>query len=210
MNIILLGPPGSGKGTQAELLSKKLNLYLFQTGDLARKLAKSDKRIKDLIDSGKLIPQEEMTMYVIEELSKNKADMKNILFDGFPRFISQYNALAEYLKSKGDDIDAVINLKLEKDIAVKRVSSRRICDKCGEVYNLITNTPPSENTCKCGGKLIQRADDNPESVAVRFDFYENNTKKLTDYLREKNMLTDIDANRAINVIQEEILQQLIN
>ena len=101
MNIILLGAPGSGKGTQASMLSNKLGLYYFQTGKLSRDLAKKDKRLREIINSGKLIPEQEMTMYVIDNLSKNRSKMNNILFEGFPRFISQYKALAEFLRSKG-------------------------------------------------------------------------------------------------------------
>jgi adenylate kinase len=209
MNIIILGAPGSGKGTQAKMLSEKLNLYYFQTGELSRELAKKDKRIGEIVSSGKLIPEQEMTMHVIEDLTKNQSKMENILFEGFPRFISQYEALADYLKSKGDDIDAVITLEISEKEAVKRISSRRICEDCGEVYNLITNPPP-KGGCECGGKLMQRKDDNPESVKVRFQYYKENTKKLIDFLEEKGNLIEIDGERPIDVIFEDILKQLKN
>ena len=191
MNIILLGAPGSGKGTQALKLSEKLKLYYFQTGKLSRDLAKKDSRIKKIINSGKLIPEQEMTMYVIEFLSKNHSKMKDILFEGFPRFISQYEALEAFLKSKGDDIDVVISLDISEEEAVRRISSRRICGECGEVYNLITNPPP-KGGCKCGGKLTQRKDDNPGSVKVRFRYYENNTKKLIDFVEGQGVEREQD------------------
>ena len=149
MNIVLLGAPASGKGTQAELLANKLNLYLFQTGELSRRLAEKDARIKKIIDSGELIPEEEMTMYVLDYLVREKPELKNILFEGFPRFISQYEALEKFLKNKGDDIDAVISLDITKEEAVKRISSRRICEVCGEIYNLLTKPPKGKKCDYC-------------------------------------------------------------
>jgi adenylate kinase len=207
MNIILLGAPASGKGTQAEMLTKKLGLYHFQTGELCRNLAKKNKRIREIVTSGKLVPEQEMTMYVIDYLSKNYGDMKNILFEGFPRFISQYESLKSFLETKGDAIDAAISLDISEKEAIRRLSSRRICVKCGKIYNLITNPPPGKN-CECGGKLMQRKDDKPKSIKVRFDYYRKNTKKLIDYLDKKRRLIRIDAERPIEVIFKDILEKL--
>lgn len=205
MNIVLLGAPASGKGTQAELLAKKFSLYLLQTGALSRKLAKKDERIKEIINSGKLIPQEEMTMHVISFLSKEKPDLKDILFEGFPRFISQYEALSEFMENKGDDIDAIISLDISLEEAVKRISSRRICSKCGKTYNTITNPAPN-GVCECGGKLLQRDDDKPESVKVRFEYYDDNTKKLIEHVEKLGKLTRVDGARPINEIQKELVE----
>lgn len=209
MNIVILGAPASGKGTQAELLAKKLRLFHFQTGELARDLAKKDARIKKIVDSGKLIPEEEMTMYALDYLHKKRPKLKNILFEGFPRFISQYEALEKFLKNKGDDIDAVISLDISKEVAIKRISSRRICSKCGEVFNIVTKPPVKKGVCdKCGGKLIQRKDDNPKSVKVRFEFYKKNTKELIDYLDKKGILIRIDGDRPVEVIFDDIMRKL--
>jgi adenylate kinase len=208
MNIVILGAPASGKGTQAQLLSEKLNLFHFQTGELSRDLAKKNKRIKEIVESGKLIPEEEMTMYALDYLTKLKPDYKNILFEGFPRFISQYEALEEFLKVKGDDIDYVISLDIDEKEAIKRLSSRRTCNKCGEVYNLVTKPPAKKGLCECGGKLIQREDDKPKSIKVRFVYYKKNTKKLIDYLDKRNKLIRIDAARPIDVIFQDILKKL--
>jgi len=207
MNIVLLGAPGSGKGTQAERIAKKFGLYHLQTGAIARNLAEKDARIKDIVESGKLIPEEEMTMYVLDLLKEKRKDMSNILFEGFPRFISQYEALTYFLTSKGDDIDLVISLEISEAEAVRRISSRRICEKCGEVYNLVTNPPKGEG-CKCGGTLIQREDDNPEVVKVRFEYYKNNTKELIDYVDGKGKLTRINGERKIDVIIEDITKKI--
>jgi adenylate kinase len=206
MNIVILGAPASGKGTQAELLAKKFDLYHLSTGDIARQLAQKDARIKELIDAGKLIPEEEMTMYVINFLSKEKPDLENILFEGFPRFISQYEALEKFLKTKGDDIDFIFSLDISKEEAVRRISSRIFCQKCGRAYNTITNPPEKPGECECGGKLIQREDDCPESIKTRFEYYMSNTQKLIDYLDKKGKLIRINGERPIEIISQELIE----
>ncbi|KKQ41749.1 MAG: Adenylate kinase [Microgenomates group bacterium GW2011_GWC1_37_8] len=208
MNLVLLGAPGSGKGTQAEKLAKKLGLFYLQTGKLSREWAVKNDEIKKIIESGKLIPEKIMTEFVMDYLEKNVPDGKNILFEGFPRFISQFEDYEKWLKSKDQDIEAVISLDLREAEAVKRLSSRRICDKCGEVYNLITNPPPKPNRCKCGGKLLRRKDDNPKSIKVRFKYYEDNTKKLIDFLDKKGQLIRVNAAQPIDFVFEDILRKL--
>lgn len=206
MNIVLLGSPASGKGTQAELLCQKFGLYHLSTGDISRELSKKEARIKEIVDSGKLIPQEEMTMYVINFLTKEKPGLKNILFEGFPRFIPQYEALEAFLKTNGDDIDVVFSLDVSKEEAVRRISARRTCQKCGRVYNLITNPPKIADFCECGGKLVLRKDDEPEGVRVRFEYYKENTEKLIDYLDQKGKLVRINGERLIEEIQEDLVK----
>ncbi len=207
MNIVLLGPPASGKGTQADILCREFGLYHLATGDLSRKLAETDPEIKRIYDEGKLIPAELISMHVINFLDKNKSDLKDILFEGFPRFISQYEALDSFLRNKGDDIDAIISLDVSEEEAVKRISSRRICSKCGEPYNLITKLPKKENTCDlCGGSLIQRTDDNPEAVKVRFQYYMDNTKELIDYVESLGKLTRVNGERPIEEISKDLFK----
>ena len=210
MNIIILGAPASGKGTQAQLLAKKYRLYHLQSGDIAREIAKKDERIKTIVNSGKLVPEEEMTMYILDFLHKNRPRFKNILFEGYPRFKTQYDALEKFLKYKGDDIDAVISLDVDKRTSIKRISSRRICTKCHEVYNLITNPPKGEVCDKCGGKLIQRADDNPKSIAVRFEYYKENTKELINYLARHKKLIRVNGEKSIDEIFKTIVSKLKN
>lgn len=207
MNIVLLGSPASGKGTQANLLCEKFNLYHLSTGDVARKLADKNERIKDLINSGKLIPAEEMTMHVINFLSNEKPDLKNILFEGFPRFISQYEALSNFLITKGDDIDLIISLEVSQEEAIKRISSRRVCESCGENYNLITKPPKIDKKCdKCNSNLIQREDDSEDSVKVRFEYYKDNTKELIDYVEKLGKLTKVNGERPIDEIQKDLVE----
>lgn len=205
MNIVLLGAPASGKGTQAEFLCQKFGLYHLSTGQIARELAQKDERVKKIVSSGKLIPEEEMTMYVINFLTEKKPDLKNILFEGFPRFISQYEALANFLDTNGAKIDIVISLEVSEEEAVKRISSRRVCVNCGENFNLITRPPKKDGICdKCGGKLIQRDDDNPKAVKVRFEYYRNNTQELIEYLDKKGLLVKVDGERPVEVIQKDL------
>ena len=207
MNIVLLGSPASGKGTQANLLCEKFGLYHLSTGDIARKIAETDERVREIINSGKLIPAEEMTMHVINFLSKEKPDLKNILFEGFPRFISQYEALSNFLTSKGDDIDLVISLEVNEDEAVKRISSRRVCESCGENFNINTKPPVTDGKCdKCGSNLIQRNDDTEESVKVRFEYYRENTKELIDYVDKLKKLTRVNGERPIADIQNDLVK----
>lgn len=208
MNIIVLGSPASGKGTQSELLVKKYGFYYLQTGDMARKLAEKNGRLREILNSGKLVPQEEMTMYVLDHLKDMKGDMDNILFEGFPRFVSQYEALYNFLKTKGKSINLVLSIDISKKEAIKRMSARRICPKCKKVYNLITNPPPKEGKCSCGGTLIQREDDNPKSIEVRFDYYERNTKELIEYLENKGELTRINGERPIGEIFNDIVKSI--
>jgi adenylate kinase len=207
MNIIVLGPPGSGKGTQSKRLTKELNMDYFSTGDFARKMAEYNPRIKNIVESGGLIPEEEMTRYVYKYLEENFDDMTNILFDGFPRFVSQYELLTQLLKDKGSEKILIISLELDDEKVIKRLSSRRICEDCGKEYNLVTNPPKSE-TCECGGKLITRADDNPESIKERLDVYKENVEPLIRHVEEKGYLIKIDGDQPIETITKEVLEKI--
>jgi adenylate kinase len=205
MNIVLLGSPASGKGTQAEILCRDFGLYHLSTGDIARRLAEKDARIKEIIDSGKLVPHEEMTMYVLEFLGEQKTNLKDILFEGFPRFIPQYDALENFLHTNGDDLDVVISLDVSEEQAIKRISARWMCEKCGENFNTITKPPKVTGVCdKCGGKLVQREDDKPESVKVRFQYYQDNTKELMNYLDKKGKLVHVNGERPIVEIAADL------
>lgn len=209
MNIILLGLQGSGKGTQAALITQKYNLFYLATGDLAREWASRDTRIREIVVSGKLIPEEEMTRFVMDYLEKNVAKEKNgILFEGFPRFISQFEEYEKWLTGKDQKIDYVFSLDIDEEAAIKRISMRRICGKCGRVYNLITEPPTVPDQCECGGNLIQRKDDHPDAIKMRFEFYKNNTKKLVDFLDSKNRLIHINADRPVEEIFTDIVSYI--
>jgi adenylate kinase len=206
MNIAILGAPASGKGTQAEIIARKFGLYHLQAGAIARELAKKDKRIKKIVESGKMIPQQEMTMYIINVLKEKMPVMKNILFEGFPRFISQYKSLERFLKNAGGGIDKIFSLDIDEDTAVKRISSRLMCENCERTYNLITAPSLKEGVCDtCGRKLTRRKDDEPEAVRRRFRDYYKSTHKLIEYLDKNGKLTRIRADRPIDEISREII-----
>ena len=207
MNIIVLGPPGSGKGTQSKKLTKELGMDYFSTGDFARKMAEYNPRIKNIVEGGGLIPEEEMTRYVYKYLEENFDDVTNILFDGFPRFVSQYGFLTKWLKEKGSEKIITISLDLDDDVVTERLSSRRICEDCGKEYNLVTNPPKSE-TCECGGKLITRADDNPESIKERLAVYKENVEPLIKHVEDEGNLIKINGDRPIEVITKDILERI--
>jgi adenylate kinase len=207
MNIIILGPPGSGKGTQARRIVESLNLSYFESGEFSRKLAKASPRIEKIVGGGGLIPEEEMTKYVAEYLEKEIPGGRNILFDGYPRFITQYKFLEHWLENEGSRIDKVFLFEVSDKETIRRLSARRICGKCGTVYNLITNPPPGER-CKCGGELIQRDDDKPEVIKERLKVYKENTLPMVEYIEKRGILERVDAERPIDTIYLDLIQRI--
>lgn len=212
MNIVLLGAPGSGKGTQAEFIAKEYGLHYFQAGKLARELAEKDPRIGKIINSGKLIPEGLMTSYATRNLEANYNDGENIIFDGYPRFVTQFQELSRWLLERGKKVDTVISLDVSEEEAVKRISSRRTCKACGRIYSLNINLPEG-GRCGCGGELLQREDDYPEAIKVRFEYYRENTKKLIDYADEKGFLIRINGENSIEQVKKDIkseIEKLVN
>jgi len=205
MNIVLLGLPGSGKGTQAERIVKKLGIYYFEAGRFLRNLAETNAEIKKIIDSGKLIPQEKMTRDVQEFLEKNVPEGSDILFEGYPRFIGQYLFLRKWLAQRNKKIDKVIILDVDKEEVIKRLSARRICESDGKIYNLITN-PPKKGDCK--GRIIQREDDKPEVIKKRFEEYEENVMPLVRYIEKEGKLIHIDGTQPIDRVAKDVFKKL--
>ena len=191
------------------MITKKFGLFYLQAGELAREWGKTNPRIQQIVEKGELVPEEEMTEYVKQYLEKNVPDTQNILFEGFPRFISQFEEYERWLFAKGQKIDSIVSLDITQDAAIRRLSSRRVCQKCGQVYNLVTNPPAVSGICKCGGSLIQRDDDNPESIKIRFEYYHNNTQKLISYLAGRGRLIRIDADRPIKTVFKAICDKLV-
>lgn len=209
MNIIILGLPGSGKGTQSKVLSDKLGLFYFEAGGFSRQLASTDPSIKKIIDSGKLIPEEKMTELVFQYLEKNVPIGKDILFDGYPRFVGQFLALKDWLEKRGKKIDWVIFLEVDAKEAIKRLSSRRICPNCGRVYNLITNPPQNDSLCDvCKVPLMQREDDKEEVIRERFEEYNANVLPLINLIKNENFFLKIDGERKIDDVTKEIFQKI--
>lgn len=208
MNIIILGPQGSGKGTQAELLVKRYNLFYFESGGFLRELAKVNPRVDEIINKkGELIPDEEIFSYISKYLEEDLPKEKSFLLDGYPRSVRQYELLEEWLTQRHQEIGLAIFLEVSEEESIKRLSARRICSKCGEIYNLITNPPP-ERSCPCGGKLSQRKDDKPEAIKRRLELYRKETEPLIKVLDKEGILMKVDGERPINVIFGDIVTRL--
>ncbi len=188
MNLILMGPPGAGKGTQGEILSKRLGIDTISTGVMLRTAIKNQTEVGKLaeqyINDGKLVPDEIMVTIVKERLSQ--PDCANgFILDGFPRTTAQ----AEALTASGVKIDKALSLEVDDDMIIERLSSRRECSKCGAPYNIIFNKPKTEGKCdKCGGDLIQRADDNPDTIKNRLNVYHEQTEPIKDYYAKLGLL----------------------
>ena len=188
MNLVLMGPPGAGKGTQGEILSKKLGVDTISTGVMLRSAIKEGTEVGKLaaeyINDGKLVPDDVIVKIVKERLSAD--DVKSgFILDGFPRTVAQ----AEALTASGVKIDKVLSLEVEDEKIVERLSSRRDCSGCGTPYSTIYKKPSKEGVCdNCGEKLIQRADDNPDTIQKRLDVYHKETEPIKDYYKKLGLL----------------------
>jgi adenylate kinase len=210
MNIIILGPQGSGKGTQAKLLSDKFGLTVAEAGRLIRKASKSDPKISEIINKkGQLIPAEDAFRLIAGFIEKKDPEVNNFLLDGYPRSIKQYELLKAWLKKKNTKIDLVIFLNISGKETVKRLSARRVCEQCGTNYNLITNPPP-KGDCECGGKLIQREDDKPQAIKKRLAEYKKRTEPVISMFRNEGILEEVDGERPIETIFEDLLKIIKN
>ena len=192
MNFIFLGPPGAGKGSLAVKVAKDYNIPHISTGDIFRAAIKNQtelgKKVKSIIDAGGLVSDDITCALVQERLAQ--PDCKNgFILDGFPRTIPQADELGKFCQ----DVTCV-NFTIADDIVIKRLSTRRVCKKCGANFNVLTKAPKVEGVCdECGGELYQRDDDKQESILHRMDVYREQTEPLIAYYRAKNKLTDVDA-----------------
>ncbi|MCS7121848.1 MAG: adenylate kinase [Archaeoglobaceae archaeon] len=208
MNLILLGAPGAGKGTQAKMLKEKYGFVHISTGDILREaVAKGTelgKKAKEYMDKGLLVP-DEIVIGIVKERLKEPDCNKGIILDGFPRTLRQAEELDKILKEMNMKIDAVINIFVSEEEVIKRISYRRSCRNCGTVYNIIYNPPKKNLICdKCGGELYQRDDDREETVKERYKVYVERTEPLIEYYRKKNVLFNVDGTKSIDEIFEEI------
>jgi len=212
-HIILLGPPGAGKGTQGQLIGEKLNIPFISSGDALREEFGGNTEIaekfKKYINAGLLVPDD-----VVEEFIKtllNKYNLENgFIFDGFPRTVHQAGFIMDYLKAKNIPLDVVLYLSIPDEEVIKRISGRRICPKCGAVYNIYFNPPKNDNLCdKCGTKLVQRDDDKENVVKKRIKVYEKETAPLIEFFKEKQLLKEVDAVGSVESVQYRI-QEVLN
>lgn len=208
MNLVLMGLPGAGKGTQAERIVEDYGIPHISTGDMFRAAMKEETALglkaKSFIDNGELVPDEVTIGIVDERLGKNDCS-NGFLLDGFPRTVAQAGALEDILAKQGKSIDYVININVDKDVLMERLTGRRICKNCGATYHLVFNPPSKEGVCdKCGGELYQREDDNEKTVSKRLEVNVKQTKPLLEFYSDKGYLVDIDGQKNINEVYGDI------
>ncbi len=208
MRLVLLGPPGAGKGTQAELILKYFKIPHISTGDILREHIKNNtalgQKVKEYTDSGRLVPDDIILEIVQDRISKDDCS-NGFLFDGFPRTIAQAEALDSILAEKGIELDFVINLDVEDQIIIDRILNRRFCPKCGKIYNLKLNPPKKDNICDdCNVELQQRKDDKLEVIKNRLEVYRQQTQPLITYYNSKNILINVPGDDTPEHIFEQI------
>ena len=212
MNIILMGLPGAGKGTQASEIVKKFPIPHISTGDMFRKAIKDEtdlgKEAKSYMDRGELVPDEVTVGIVKERISEDDAK-KGFLLDGFPRTIDQAESLSQIMSELDREIDAVINIEVPEEELMNRLTGRRICEKCGTTYHLVFNPPKVDGVCDIdGGKLYQRKDDNPETVSNRLSVNVKQSKPILEYYNNKGVLKNIDGSKDIDEVTNDVIDIL--
>lgn len=212
MRLILLGPPGAGKGTQASAIVEKYSIPHISTGDIFRYNIKEGtelgKKAKSYMDKGLLVP-DEVVVEIVEDRLKKDDCKDGFLLDGFPRTVVQAEALDEVLKNMDISLDKVINIEVDKEILVGRAVGRRICKNCGATFHIKHNPPTKGGICdKCGGELYQRDDDNEETVTKRIEVYLDQTAPLIEYYNKQDKLVTIDGDKEINKVFKDIVVSL--
>ena len=208
MKLILLGAPGAGKGTQAEILCDRLNIPTISTGNMIREAMKSGTEMglkaKEYAENGKLVP-DEVVIGIVDERLRMEDCQNGFILDGFPRTIPQ----AEALDRMGIAIDRVVDINVPDEVITRRVSGRRVCLDCGNTYHIETKKPQKDGVCdRCGSTLVQRKDDQPETVEERLHVYHEQTEPLRDYYAAAGKLLVMDGQQGIQEIAEQTLAQL--
>ena len=208
MRLIFLGPPGSGKGTQAKMLSEKLKVPHISVGDILREEIRQDSEIgrqaKELMNAGRLVP-DELTIELTKKRISEEDCRNGFIIDGFPRSFAQAEALDKMFQEKGLTLDRVIYFRISEEEAVKRLSGRRSCKNCGAVYHLGSKPPKKTGRCDlCGGELYQRPDDKEDVIRTRFEVYESSTRPLIERYKKTGKLLEIDAAKSIKEISREL------
>ena len=208
MNLLIVGAPGAGKGTMSELLIKNYGITHISTGDILRQAIKDQtpvgKLAADFINKGELVPDNVIHDLIVDRLSQD--DIKNgFLFDGYPRTEAQAIDLTDILNKLDKKIDAVINLDIEDEELIKRITGRRLCPNCGEIYNIYYKAPLIEGICdNCSSALTQRKDDNVESLKERLNEYHKKTQPVIEHYKKMGLVKEINAKRSVEEIFNEI------
>ena len=212
MHILLMGPPGAGKGTQAAELVKEFNIPHISTGDMFRAAMKEGtemgKLAKSYIDAGNLVP-DSVTVGIVRDRLAQDDCKKGFILDGFPRTVEQADALDGIMKDLGLSLKRVLNINVPAADLVERAVGRRICKKCGATYHVKFNPSNKEGVCdECGGELFQRADDTAETMTNRLSVYEASTKPLIDYYQKAGIYTEVDGRQAIDKVTKDLVETL--
>ena len=212
MKIIMLGAPGAGKGTQAKKIAEKYDIPHISTGDIFRANIKNGTELgakaKEYMDKGLLVPDELVVDLVVDRVNQDDC-VNGYVLDGFPRTIPQAEALDKALKELGQKIDYAINVEVPDENIVHRMGGRRACIGCGATYHVEFNAPKVEDVCDtCGGELVLRDDDKPETVQKRLSVYHAQTQPLIDYYKKANVLVEVDGTQDINVVFQDIVKIL--
>jgi adenylate kinase len=208
LRIVLLGPPGAGKGTQAKSICNRFSIPHISTGDIFRKhiseMTPLGIEAKKNIDKGQLVP-DHITIQLVKERLKQDDCMNGYLLDGFPRTVAQAEALDELLNENNDRLTTALLIDVPKDFIINRMSGRRVCLSCGASYHIKFNPPTIEGKCDvCGGNIIQRKDDEEDTVRNRLKIYDEQTQPLINYYKTKNLLSVVDGTKAINDVFKNI------
>lgn len=212
MRTILLGPPGAGKGTQAETIVKEFSIPHISTGDIFRHNIKEGtslgKKAKEFMDQGLLVP-DELTVELVKDRLLNDDCKNGFLLDGFPRTIAQADALEDALKSMNQKLDYVVNIEVDSNLLITRAVGRRVCKDCGQTYHMTFNKPVKEDICdKCGGELLQRKDDTEETVSKRISVYQEQTAPLIEYYANKGILLNVNGEKPIAEVGKDVVAKL--
>lgn len=212
MNMILLGPPGCGKGTQAKILIDAFNIPQISTGDMLRETIKKKSPLgmeaKAHMDRGALVP-DHLVIKIIEERLKQADCNRGFILDGFPRTVAQAEALDTLLSQMGSELEYVFSIDVEDEELIRRLTGRRVCRTCGESYHIAFNPPRQEGRCdSCQGELYQRDDDNEETIRNRLKVYRDQTSPLINFYQKRNVLHSIDGIGSIEDIKERLLASI--
>jgi adenylate kinase len=212
VKIVLLGPPGAGKGTQAKSISNKYSIPHISTGDIFRKNISENTPLgieaKGYMDNGQLVP-DEVTINMVKDRLQQDDCNAGYLLDGFPRTVVQADALNNFLVERGEQLDTSLLIKVPNEFILERMTGRRVCPSCGASYHVKFNPPTNEGKCAlCGTEVIQRKDDTVETVKERLDVYQRQTQPLIEFYNDKQLLSEVDGTRAINEVFRGICEVL--